>query len=285
MDRLYSWVTLTALSVVILAALVDQLPPATRGGQEKFAIAASCISLIFGLLLTVGNVVDSLRNMIVGNVVESAIATIVMGLWVFAIAFIQNPQNEIATAISGTSETILYANLYFFSWLTFLTTVYITAVSYQQTFQFGAKFTQWMLLLTASVILMGTSIAIREDICSNANIALTCERTKYAIGVGAVGMVISFLSLVASIMDKMGRVMEIGATLLSTILYFFGVIFLTSASGPASAMGNMYFSVWGGCAVSFMLLVGVLFPGAGGGGSSQNDTSATTSSNQEEDNI
>jgi hypothetical protein len=62
---------LTALSVVILAALVDQLPPAVRDGKGNYAIATACISLIIGLLFTVGNVVDSLGNMIVGNVVES----------------------------------------------------------------------------------------------------------------------------------------------------------------------------------------------------------------------
>lgn len=131
---------------------------------------------------------------------------------------------------------------------------------------------------------MSTSIAVQEEICNNADAPMTCDRTKYAVAVGAIGMVIAFLSVVASIMDKMGRAMEIGATVLSTILYFFGVIFLTSASGPASSFGNMYFSVWGGCFASFSLLVGVLFPNAGRS-SQQSGGDATTSNNQEEDNI
>mmetsp|Transcript_16725 Transcript_16725/g.31692 ORF Transcript_16725/g.31692 Transcript_16725/m.31692 type:complete len:289 (+) Transcript_16725:197-1063(+) len=288
MERLYSWVALTALSVVILAALVDHLPSAVRGSKENFTIAAACISLIFGFLVTIGFVVDSLGNLIIGNVVESAIATVVLGLWVFAIAFIQNPQNDIATAIAGSTEVILSANLYFFSWLTFLTAVYIVGVSFQDVFRFGPKFTQWVLLLTASIILMSTSIAVREEICSNAA-AVTCERTKYAVAVGAIGMVISFLAVVASVMDKMSRLMEIGATVLSTILYFFGVIFLTSANGPASSFGNMYFSVWGGCFASFALLVGVLFPNAGRSseqeGGTSNSNANTSGNNQEEDNI
>jgi hypothetical protein len=71
MERLYSWVALTALSVVILAALVDQLPASRRGGQENYAIATASISLIFGFLLTLGHVVDSLGNLIIGNVIES----------------------------------------------------------------------------------------------------------------------------------------------------------------------------------------------------------------------
>ena len=34
-------------------------------------IATASISLIFGCLFTVGNIVDSLRNLIIGNVVEN----------------------------------------------------------------------------------------------------------------------------------------------------------------------------------------------------------------------
>ena len=71
LNRLYSWVALTALSVVILAALVDQLPASTRNAKENYVIATASISLIFGCLFTVGNIVDSLRNLIIGNVVEN----------------------------------------------------------------------------------------------------------------------------------------------------------------------------------------------------------------------
>jgi len=93
---------------------------------------------------------------------------------------------------------------------------------------------------------------------------MACERTKYAVGVGAVGLTISVIAVIASVLDMMGRMVEIGTTLLATVLYFFGVVFLTSAGGPASTMGNMYFSVWGGCFVSFALLLGTLFPSANG---------------------
>jgi hypothetical protein len=70
-DRLYSWVALAALSVVILSALVDQLPASTRNGKENYVIATASISLIFGTLFVVANVVDSLRNLIVGNIIEN----------------------------------------------------------------------------------------------------------------------------------------------------------------------------------------------------------------------
>jgi len=38
---------------------------------------------------------------------------------------------------------------------------------------------------------------------------------------------------------------------------------LTTADGPATSLGNMYFSVWGGTFCSFALLIGVMFPNRG----------------------
>jgi len=71
MERLHCWVSLAALSVVIIGALVDQIPIGSRNGKENFALATACISLCFGILYTIANVVDSLRNRIVGNLVEN----------------------------------------------------------------------------------------------------------------------------------------------------------------------------------------------------------------------
>jgi len=131
--------------------------------------------------------------MIVGNVIENGIAAITMALWVIAIAFVQNPQNGIATAVVQNNEMILYANLYFFSWLTFIASVYTVGVTFRDNFQFGPKFSQWVLLFTASIVLLCTSISIRGEICANDNgdNDKACSRTKYAIGVGALGIVIS----------------------------------------------------------------------------------------------
>jgi hypothetical protein len=185
-----------------------------------------------------------------------------MALWVIAIAFIQNPANNIATSIDNGIERIQYANLYFFSWLTFLAAVYTIGVTFRDNFQFGARFGQWMLLFTASIVLLSTSVSAHGDICQYYEGQLQCDRVKYAVAVGGVGIAISAISVLLSMFDKMSRTVEIAATGLATVLYFFGVIFLTSASGPAKVMGNMYFSLWGGCTISFALLIGVLFPGS-----------------------
>lgn len=70
-NRLYSYVASTVLSDVILAALVDQLPSFPKNSKEKYVIGTVSISLIFWFIFTVGDIVDSLINVIIGNVVEN----------------------------------------------------------------------------------------------------------------------------------------------------------------------------------------------------------------------
>lgn len=190
---------------------------------------------------------------------ETVISAAVLAMWVVAISFIQAPSNEIATIVSGGTEFILSANLYLFSWMAFLTTVYIAGLAWRDNLRFGKKFNQWVMLFTASMVLMCTAMNLKGGICEQDS-DITCTRAKYAIAVGAIGVGLSGLAVILSILDYLTFLFELIFAFLASILYLFGVMFLTSASGPASSMGNMYFSVWGGAFVSFQMLVGVIMP-------------------------
>mmetsp|Transcript_17801 Transcript_17801/g.21771 ORF Transcript_17801/g.21771 Transcript_17801/m.21771 type:complete len:285 (+) Transcript_17801:192-1046(+) len=272
MERLPTWVTLLALSVVIIAAIADQFPGAERSGRENYALATACISLIFSCFFVGANVMDGLGGMVIGNVVENTVSAIVVSLWIVAIAFIQSPRNGFATDIDEESgqEIIIYANLYFFSWLNFIAAVYLFGNVIRDNLAYNPKFSQWVLLFASSVVLTATSIALHGDICAAA-LQTTCQRVKYAVGVGIMGIILSSVSILATMFGYMGKILEVGGSVLSAVLYFVGVVILTSAAGPASTMGNMYFSVWGGCFCSFALLVSVLLPNRG---SQNNEQSA-----------
>lgn len=259
MERSYSWILLLGLSIVNISAIVDQIPASVRTGKENFALAAACISLIFSFLYTMANLNVGLAGAFVGNIYENISSAIVLAFWIVAISFIQAPANAIATVISDGTEVIVSANLYLFSWMAFLSAVYTAGVSWRDNLRFGKKFNQWVLLFTASVILMSTSINLKSDICDQGS-DITCTRAQYAIAVGAIGVGLSGLAVIFSIFDYLGYIFELIFTFLSSILYLFGVMFLTSSSGPASSMGNMYFSVWGGAFVSFKMLIGVILP-------------------------
>ncbi len=71
MERLPTWVYLFGLSVVIIAAGVDQFPAGQRGGRENYFIATAIISLLFSFFFIVANLVDRLGNIVVGNKIEN----------------------------------------------------------------------------------------------------------------------------------------------------------------------------------------------------------------------
>lgn len=172
---------------------------------------------------------------------------------------------------------IISANLYLFSWMAFLSSVYTAGIAWRDNLRFGKKFNQWVLLFTASIVLMCTSISLKSDICSQGS-EITCTRAQYAIAVGAIGVGLSGLAVLLSVFDYLGYIFELIFTFLASILYLFGVMFLTSSSGPASSMGNMYFSVWGGAFVSFKMLIGVIMPNQ----RSQNDNQGVVVDEQED---
>ena len=70
MERFQSWVALTVLSLVVVGAIFDEVPNG-RNGKTDFALATAFTSLILGGIFTVANLVDSLRNRLVGNVIEN----------------------------------------------------------------------------------------------------------------------------------------------------------------------------------------------------------------------
>ena len=70
MERFQSWVALTALSLVVVGALFDEVPDA-RNGKTEFALVAAFASLILGIFYSASNLIDSLRNRFVGNIFEN----------------------------------------------------------------------------------------------------------------------------------------------------------------------------------------------------------------------
>jgi len=260
MERLPTWVFLFILSIIIIAAGIDQVPEEARDGRAKYCLATSIISLLFSFFFIAANLVDRLGAVVVGNVVENAISMIVVALWTIAIAFIQNPKNDVATSINALGqETIIYANLYFFSWLNFFGALYLFGNVLRDNLIYNPKFSQWILLFASSIVLTATSTSLHDDICDNAG-EVPCGRLKYALAVGICGILFAIISIFATMFGFMGRYLEIGTSFLCSAFYFFGVVVLTSSSGPATTLGNMYFSVWAGTFLSFMLLLSILFP-------------------------
>jgi len=109
--------------------------------------------------------------------------------------------------------------------------------------------------MVASVVLMGMAATLRTDICAMSS-TVTCRRTDFAIGIGAIVGILSFVAILLVACSKMGAVSYLLISFVSSVLFVFGVVFLTARDGPATSLGTMYFSTWTGAAVSTLLFVG-----------------------------
>jgi len=112
----------------------------------------------------------------------------------------------------------------------------------------------WVFLYLVSIILLGMSSFLKSGICSIDH-EMRCRRTNYAV---AIGVLVGFLSTAALALfyySKMTPNISLFLSSVSAVLYGFGVVMLTSVSGPARNLGTIYFTTWIGAVLSFLLLI------------------------------
>lgn len=204
-----------------------------------------------------------------------------------------NPNNGIAVAEPKQNEiapVVLNANLYFFSWLSFGTTVYLVGSLLQETcgvvnLAVAKKTARWFSLSAASVVVMGTAVrTLKASECGNTDVdedlypAQLCRRTKFAIALGAIGFVFAAAMCYITQKGVLGLMPETILTTLQLVVWCFGVGYITFGESPGNTIGNLYFSTW----ISFILAVALFGQcfreyvagrtgGSDGGGASANN--------------
>merc|ERR1719471_474449 len=99
------------------------------------------------------------------------------------------------------------------------------------------------------------SATLKDSICQT-DAGKICHRTRFAIAIGAICSILSFVAVVLVCWSIMGAVSYLLISFVCSGLYIFGVVILTSASGPATDLGTMYLSSWVGVIVSSLLFIG-----------------------------
>lgn len=256
-ERFGSWFTHMLLSLTVLCSVLDNVPKEDRHEKETYAIITAAVSLIFAAVIVVGHLSSTLRGYLVGTLVELFCAIIPLSLWIVGTVFIQNPYNSFASNVDPEdgNEAIEFANLFFFSWIVLFSNTYLVGSIFRDYGSYDPQISGWLILFTSSVVLMGMGATLRMDICEN-NEPITCRRNNFAIAIGSIVGILSFVAIVLVACSKMGAVSYLLISFISSVLFISGVIFLTAADGPATALGTMYFSTWAGAAVSSLLFVG-----------------------------
>lgn len=259
MERFSAWSLHTLISLTVLCAIADSYPPSERDEKEKFTLATACISLILSFLVTISHIFRSMRKHLVGTLLEMLFAVMPLSLWIVSAILIQNPANGLASSIDEKNgfEDIEYANLYFSGWLVLFSNMHLVASIFRDNNNYDAQISGWMLFFTSSIVLMGMSLTLKDGICE-IDQGVICSRTTFAVVIGIIGACMALIAMLLLACGKMVVMVSLIFGFLSSGLYIVGVILLTAATGPASNVGTMYFSAWGGAALSSLLFIGAL---------------------------
>jgi len=260
--RFKVWCCLIAFSSVCLASLVSS--GNTNSSVEKWVLSAICISLI----LSIGGTTCYLfiQDKFEGRV-EGILTIFLLIFWIGSLPCIMDPNLGIAAikipTNSGAAVDIIFnANLYFFAWVSFASTVFLFAHAVSEltgkditTKAMSPKDVKLVSLLVTSIVVIASAGQFKAGTCNTSS--SMCKRNDYAIAVGSFGAVIPVISMVLVKVEKMTALIDLCLSSVIFLLYIFAVGFVTFGSGPASrTVSNLYLSIWIGFLLCLFLAIG-----------------------------
>jgi len=279
--RINTWAFLCLFSTLALTAHETDDQNMQRS-ENIWVTTCSAISLAFSALACGAHIGNSgLSALFVGTILEGIVALILVGLWAGALPIIMDPSNGLAQMYVGKSgsevadyqSTISNANLYFTSWGSGVCALTVLAMYVRERLGgsggMGMGYTsKWYLLMLASVIVVIESMRFRNQVCAieAGTEDVTCRRNTYGLATGCVGLVVSFLISLFSSLGRDSALITTVAGFIMAVLYTICAGLLTFDNGPATYVGNHYFSAWAGFFISFAVFGSVLkeFLGVGG---------------------
>lgn len=257
--RFQAWGALFVFSCVTLAAHETRLF-GEKTASAKWVEAFLCISLIFSFFGAIGYF---LKEKFIGTKIEGAISSILVVFYCAGLPTIMNPEKAFAVTGFLGPPTVINSNLYFFSWISFICILYIQGHWMQEVTgrdvasEISPKYAKWGGLCAASIVVLASASKIHIDLSCGAlrKGSEFCNRTNYAISLGALGTVIAMVATFLMKTGKLSQMMESVTAFLMVILYTFGVGFVTFGDGPATNISNLYFATW----IGFLLTIFLFF--------------------------
>jgi hypothetical protein len=233
-------------------------------GNAKWAVTCSAITFAVTGIVVLMHLSPLSSPYIVDTRTEGVICIILMAFWAGTVSVVSNASTGLAVD-SGMDNTIVNGNLYYFSWAGFVTAVMLFVAYLRSVFGVdlageiknrAARLTLWSGLLACQLVVMGSSANVFDKDCTpQLESDAYCRRTKYGISLGAIG---TFLALCVVGMKMVTAVapfvVEGMLAIFLCVMNGFGVAFITSAKGPGSPIGNLYYFTWLSFLCSFMLI-------------------------------
>jgi hypothetical protein len=232
-------------------------------GSTIFIVVAAVISLILSLTAFVLHIIPITSTMFVGTIIEGIFISILIFFSSMIVTFVALASIALV-GIEDATQLVQNANLYYFSWAGFIL-ILLLAVEYAKSvYGFDAVNTirgrsartdLWAGILVTCIVMLGSCSRTIQMDCNEANYRGKpdgfCLKTRWGIVYGVVGILLTLTILYFKI-KGMGLDITIEGGL-AIVMCFFStimVILLTSASGPGSAVGNLYYFTWGSFLIS-----------------------------------
>eukprot|EP00571_Detonula_confervacea_P008948 CAMPEP_0172328052 /NCGR_PEP_ID=MMETSP1058-20130122/60151_1 /TAXON_ID=83371 /ORGANISM="Detonula confervacea, Strain CCMP 353" /LENGTH=322 /DNA_ID=CAMNT_0013045149 /DNA_START=1465 /DNA_END=2433 /DNA_ORIENTATION=- len=297
--RLNTWAMLCLFSTLALTA--HETDDQNMKRSDNIYITTVCAtSLAFSALATAAHIGNTgISSLFVGTIIEGVVSLVLVGLWAGALPIIMDPSNGLAQMYVGKSagetadyqSTISNANLYFTSWGSGVCALIVLAHYVRERLGgsggMGMGYTsKWYLLMLASVIVVIESMRFKNQVCAieAGTEDVTCRRNTYGLATGITGLIISFLISLFSSLGRDSALITTVAGAVMAVLYTLCAGLLTFDNGPATYVGNHYFSAWAGFFISFAVFGSVLkeFLGVGGGAAASSAAAAETDGDDQE---
>lgn len=271
--RLPFWLALFLSSLVTLGGTMEladgELAPKIEKDRKW---ARSCSALTFiGASLVLLLLLSPVYSMIVnGTKLEGFLIFLFCIMWSSVVSLCTNPSTGLAIDEGGS---ILYGNLYYFSWISFLCTLPL-AKSFIKSFFFidligelqarGKRVKMWSMMLFFGFIMTGSSASMYDYACRSYSpmegkyTQAFCNRTIFSL---VTSVAVSCFSVIAigvklAIVKIHPRLLysECIVTFILFLMFAFDVAFTTSINGPGGPLGNLYYSTW--AAMFYITLLG-----------------------------
>lgn len=232
--------------------------------NQSWAVTCSVLTFILTFTVVVMHFFSISSVYIVGTKIEGILCVFLFALWVSTVTIVSDSRNGLAVDEEGTVSN---ANLYYFSWAGFVCSVTLSVSFLKSVLDVdipgeirtrSARLNLWSSLLATSIVVSGSSGTILSAYCGAGESAPSgtsfCSRTIFGIVLGVITAIMSFYVVGIKIAtSKAPFLVEAVFSLISFILYIFGVGAITSSYGPGAPLGNLYYFTWLSFFISFML--------------------------------
>lgn len=230
--------------------------------SATYAVVCSALTFIFTLLAVVAHFIPVTAVLFVGTKIEGILCLVLLVLWTAIVSII----TEAALGLNAPEDptnSVQNANLYYFSWAGFFTSVAIVIDYFRAAHGINARdalrnraprLELWSGMIGTATVVMGSSSRTVGNDCNYDDYGefsvQYCARARFGVAIGVLSLLTSIAIVYLKFKGLGSLSIESASALFLTIFNTAGVAYITAAAGPGSAVGNLYYFSWGSCLLS-----------------------------------